>query len=40
MVWRGGFFNWKVGDGECEVLESFVQEAEFSHEFSQGGSRD
>jgi hypothetical protein len=36
MVWRGAFY-WKVGDGECKVLERFVQEVEFSHEFSQGG---
>jgi hypothetical protein len=32
-----GVFYWKVGDGECEVLERFVQEVEFSYEFSQGG---
>jgi hypothetical protein len=31
-----GVSYWKVGDEECEVLERFVQEVEFSHEFSQG----
>ena len=38
-VERGAFY-WKVGDRECEVLERFVHEVEFSHEFSQGKSRD
>jgi hypothetical protein len=35
-----GVFYWKVGDGERKVLERFVQEVEFSHEFSQGGKWD
>jgi len=26
-----GLFCWKVGDGECEVLERFMQECEFSN---------